>query len=74
MTDSSEPPIFCDSGDHCELNLKNDLYDLYRKIKKGTLVFGNGGNDEYVFEVLEQLEKQYEIKIEKRGSFWFFRR
>lgn len=55
-------------------HLKRDVYELYQKTLPGGLIFGNGGNHEYVKQVLDQLEKEYDLKVGRRGNFWFFHR
>lgn len=52
-------------------SLKQDLKELYQKLKPNSILCGNMVNDEYVKEILVLFCKENNITIETKGSFWF---
>ena len=52
-------------------SLKPDLQKIYNQLGKGTLLCGNRVHNEYVSEVLERFSEENNLKIERKGSFWY---
>ncbi len=55
-------------------SLKQDLIDLYQKLKTGGLLCGNKADDPYVKEVLTQFSQEQDLPIDIRGTLWFLHR
>jgi hypothetical protein len=53
-------------------HLKQDLKNLIYKKASHSTIYGNMANHPYVKYVLEQLANENNLKINKRGSIWFF--
>lgn len=51
--------------------LKNDLTSVYLQLPSGKLLCGNCREDEYVSEVLVQIQEQLGFSFKKLGHFWF---